>query len=279
MKPVLQGRPLIVVSNDDGFQAPGLRALADGLETFADVVVVAPERERSAVSHSISLHKPLRLEQWDTNRYWSSGTPTDCVYLAVVHLLERRPDLVVSGINRGPNLADDVLYSGTVAAAMEATLMDLPAVAFSQELGGGDVDEPALYGAAVELAAALVRDALEHGIPHRTLLNVNVPRGYAAQSGWEVTRLGRRNYQREVRVNEDPRGRRYYWIGGPRIGWFDVPGSDCNAVRDGKASVTPIHLDLTHHHLLDEVATWRSARGAADQGSAAQGMREEPDGS
>ncbi|TVQ98415.1 MAG: 5'/3'-nucleotidase SurE [Deltaproteobacteria bacterium] len=253
-------KPLIVVSNDDGYQATGLLVLADALEEVAEVVVVAPERERSAVSHSISLHKPLRLEQWGERRWWSSGTPTDCVYLAVVHLLDRPPDLVVSGINRGPNLAEDVLYSGTVAAAMEACIMDLPALAVSlalDESGSGKIDpDPA---PAARLARQVVTDALERGIPHRTLLNLNVPSGYRDGDGWEVTRMGRRNYLREVRVNEDPRGRRYYWIGGPRIGWHDVPGSDCNAIRDGRASLTPIHLDLTHHHLMDELTAWPSS--------------------
>lgn len=242
-------RPLILVTNDDGIQAPGLLALADALEALAQVVVVAPERERSAVSHAISLHKPLRLKEVAPGRLACSGSPADCVYIAMHHVLPRAPSLVASGINAGYNLGDDVTYSGTVGAAMEALLMDAPAVAFS-------ADRREDFQAAAAVAARVCAQALERGVPQGTLVNVNFPVGVGPQTPWALTELGRRNYGREVTRSVDPRGKPYYWIGGSALGFEDIPGSDCNAVRDGLVSLTPVHLKLTAQSAMEPLAAW-----------------------
>jgi 5'-nucleotidase len=245
-------RPLILVSNDDGHAAEGLHALAAAMQTLGQVVVVAPEVEQSAASHAISIHRPVRLRELRAGWYAVDGTPTDCSWLAINHVLrERRPRLMVSGINHGPNLADDVTYSGTVAAAMEASIMGVPAMAFSLAGRGGSD-----FGPAARFARALVAAALERPLPPRLLLNVNVPAGLEPQ-GYAVTRLGKHSYGGDVVEQTDPRGRKYYWIGGNEYQHEDVPGSDCNAVlRDRLVSVTPLMLDLTDDSLLAEVARW-----------------------
>lgn len=246
-------KPLVLVSNDDGVRAPGLEALAEALTEVAEVVVVAPDREQSATSHSISLDRPLRVDELRPGVFSVDGTPVDSVYLALLHLVPRRPDLCVSGINNGYNLGSDVFYSGTVAAALEAALRGVPAIAFSLERR-----RPQDFAAAAAFAKTLVREALVRGdgsIPAGTLLNVNMPGGRLG--GYRVTSLGRRVYRDQVVVRQDLRGREYYWIGGPEEEGTDVPGSDCTVVREGLASITPLSLDLTHSQLAQELEAWK----------------------
>ena len=247
-------RPLILVSNDDGYVAEGLRELADTLESIGDVYVVAPERPRSGVSRMITLHKPLRVIPYDRERrrMYCSGTPTDCVYIALNHILPRKPDLVVSGINRGANLGDDVTYSGTVAAAFEAVAHGIPAIAASLV-----AHERPDFGPAAELTTRVASEVLANGLPPRTLLNINVPNNYNLQRGLRVTRLGRRGYERVVDRRDDPRGYPYYWIGGPELELDDSPGTDCNAIHQGYAALTPVTLDLNNDELAAQLASWR----------------------
>ena len=242
-------RPLILVSNDDGHSAEGIRALVAALEELAEVVVVAPAWEQSAASHAISIHRPLRLREVRARWYAVDGTPTDCSWLAIHHVLRgRRPVLMASGINHGPNLADDVTYSGTVAAAMEASIFGVPAVAFSLA-GRGGFD----FAPAARFARSLVAAALARPLPPRLLLNVNVPAG-VEPAGYAVTRLGKYSYGSDVVEKTDPRGRKYYWIGGNEYQHEDIPGSDCNVVlRERRVSVTPLMLDLTDDTMLREL--------------------------
>jgi 5'/3'-nucleotidase len=245
-------RPRILVSNDDGYQAEGLRALAAAMEELGEVWVVAPEVEQSASSRAISIHRPLRLREVRTRWYAVDGTPTDCAWLGIHHVLKGRPPrIVVSGINHGPNLADDVTYSGTLAAAMEATMIGVPAIAFSLA-GWGTLD----FGPAARFARALVAAALARNLPSSLLLNVNVPPG-VEPDGYVVTRLGKHSYGSDVVEKKDPRGRSYYWIGGNEYQHEDIPGSDCNAVlREKRVSVTPLSLDLTDDAMREVVAEW-----------------------
>ena len=243
--------PRILVSNDDGYMSDGLRALVEAVEPLGEVWVVAPETEQSAASHAISIHRPLRIRQIRPRWFAVDGTPTDCSYIAVNHLMkDRRPALMVSGINHGPNLADDVTYSGTVAAAIEASLLGIPAIAFSLAVRQ-DFD----FGPAARFARSLAEAALRSSPPSDLLLNVNVPKG--EPKGYAVTRLGKHTYGFDVIEKVDPRGRKYYWIGGNEYQHDDIPGSDCNAVlRDGLVSVTPLQLDLTADALLPMIARW-----------------------
>jgi 5'-nucleotidase len=240
-------RPLILLSNDDGVDAPGLEILAESLAPLADTWVVAPERERSAVSHAITLHKPLRPRKVRDNWFSVSGTPVDCVYAGILRLAPRPPAMVVSGINDGHNLGSDVFYSGTVAAAVEAALRGVPAIAFSQAPGGN-------FAHSGQFAAALVARVLEHGLPRKCLLNVNFPRDSDGRYRW--TRLGERVYRDQVDAREDLRGRTYYWIGGPSLNIDDVPDSDGEAIKAGIISVSPMRLDLTAHDQLDPPPSW-----------------------
>jgi 5'-nucleotidase len=240
----------VLLSNDDGVQAAGLRALA---AAFGDdeVWVVAPDREQSASSHAISLHRPLRIVEVEPRWYAVDGTPTDAVYMALNLLMrDRPPDVVVSGVNHGPNLGNDVLYSGTVAAAMEGALLGRHAIAVSLAS-----PPPHDFADAARFAVGLARTLVARRPPAPVLLNVNVPRGTVR--GYRFTRLGRRNYGNAVVEGTDPRGRKYYWIGGDPAKHDDLPASDCNAVLDeGIVSVTPIHLDLSHDALLAETRNW-----------------------
>ena len=231
----------------------GLKALAEAMSGIdGEVWVVAPEAEQSASSHAISIHRPLRIREVRERWYAVDGTPTDCSYLAINHILKgRRPRLMVSGINHGPNLADDVTYSGTVAAAMEASILGVPAIAFSLV-----ARERFDFAPAARFARALAEAALRDDPPPHMLLNVNVP-GQGEPLGYEVTRLGKHSYGYDVVENVDPRGRKYYWIGGNEYQHEDIPGSDCNAVlRSRLVSVTPLQLDLTHDELRGRVAAW-----------------------
>jgi 5'-nucleotidase len=230
-------RPLVLCSNDDGIDSPHLEQLAQRIEEFAEVVVVAPERQRSAASHAITLHKPLRLTEVRPRRYSLSGTPVDCVYLGVLKLLGRRPAVVVSGVNDGYNLGSDVFYSGTVAAAVEGALRGAAGIACSLAPRATHVPE------AIQFAAEVVRAAIAEPMPAGTVLNVNMPGNGTDLYQW--TMLGRRLYADDVSEREDPRGRPYYWVGGGPAGHDDVEGTDCVAIARGWNSITPMHLDLT----------------------------------
>jgi 5'-nucleotidase len=243
-------KPLILVSNDDGIEAAGIRALAEALGDLGEVMVVAPDRERSATSHAISLDRPLRVIDHAPSWWAVSGTPADCVYLALLHLLPRQPALVASGINRGYNLGSDFFYSGTVAAAVEAAVRGVPSFAVSLERGPLEG-----YAVAARFAHAVGHAILAKGLPPKTLLNVNVP-NRGPLRGYRWTRLGQRTYRDQVEVRTDLRGQRYFWIGGPEMEGEDAPDSDGTAVKAGRASVTPLDLDLTAHRLLEALPGW-----------------------
>lgn len=231
-------RPLILVTNDDGVHAPGIEALAEAAAALGDVAVIGPDRNRSGVSHMISLMAPLRAHRVRPGWRSIDGSPADCVYLAAHELLPRTPDLVLSGVNAGPNLSFDVHYSGTVGAAMEGTLLGAPAIAISlTEPRSGSFELAARFGA--ELGARVLRE----GLPPHITLNVNVPGG--RPETWQRTFLGHRLFKHSVERRDDPRGGTYYWIGGTPDAPHDIPGSDCNAVADGAISVTPLSTDLT----------------------------------
>lgn len=248
---------LILVSNDDGIHAHGLRPLADALSVLGEVWIVAPEQEQSAQSHALTMHKPLRMRRREERVYAVSGTPADCVYMAVHNLLPERPALVVSGINRGANLGNDILYSGTVAAAMEACLVGIPAIAVSLYVEWQVRARQHHWSTASEVALQVARGVLEHGLPARTLLNVNVPDvPPEALLGVRATRMGVRTYEQAVDARVDPRGRPYYWIGGAHKLFEPIPDSDGPAVEAGYASVSPLQADLTAEFALDGLRRW-----------------------
>lgn len=243
---------LILVSNDDGIGAAGLKALAESLSDLGEVVVVAPDRERSAAGHSLTLSRPLRASQLGDGWYSVDGTPTDCITLAVMGLLPRRPHLVAAGINHGSNLGDDVTYSGTVSSAIEATLQGIPAFAMSIS-GDGEFK----FQGAARFARRLAAEILRRGLPQDTLLNVNVPNlALEAIRGVAVTRQGRRIYSETVVRKIDPRGKAYYWIGGADPTWEHLGDTDYEAVSNGWISLTPLHLDLTNHRAITELKGW-----------------------
>ena len=243
----------ILVSNDDGIGAPGLQALAEALAELGEVTVVAPDRERSAAGHSLTLHRPLRVTRIDRRWYSVDGTPTDAVALALKGLLDRPPDLVVAGINEGANLGDDVTYSGTVAAAAEATLCGRPAMAVSLAMDG----EGRHLETAAAYAVMVAREMARRGLPAGTLLNMNVPNVPAeAVRGVAFTRQGRRTYSETVVEKVDPRGKTYYWIGGGPPEWEAGEGTDFDALRAGFVSLTPLHLDLTNYTALEVLRAW-----------------------
>jgi 5'-nucleotidase len=239
--------PLILVTNDDGYRSEGIKVLADALGEFGDVTIVAPVEEASAIGHALTLRRPLRLEQIAARVFAVDGTPTDCVNIAVTHVFKRLPDLVVSGINKGYNLGDDVTYSGTVAGALEGALLGVPSLAVSLRSTRGAYDfRPAAQAAAV-LAEAMRRRPL----PVRTFLNVNVPKGQP--HGYRVTVQARRNHVTSVAERHDPKGRPYYWIEEGQDDWEPHDRSDYQAVRDGYVSVTPLQPDMTAHGALEAV--------------------------
>lgn len=244
----------ILVSNDDGILAHGLSLLAEVCRTVGQVTVVAPDREQSGTSHSLTLSRPLRPVQRSDTAWQVDGTPTDCVLLALGALLAQRPDFVFSGINHGPNMGEDVLYSGTVAAAMEGLSLGIPGVAIS--FAGTDLEVMATQRSWLErLVASIVR---VRQFPPETLLNVNLPPVPGDRiRGIRVTTLGSRVYSASLRDTEDPWGRRMYWIGGGQIAWSGREDSDFIAVRDSYISVTPLHVDLTNYGLLEVVRSWR----------------------
>jgi len=240
---------MILVTNDDGIESPGLLTLAEALADVAPVAVAAPDTERSAVSHALTLNRPLRAapvrEQW-----WAvDGTPADSVLLAVKSLLDQRPKLVVSGINHGVNLGDDVIYSGTVAGAVEGLLHGIQSFAISLEGRAGHD-----FGPAVTFAASLARSLLDDPLPENVFLNVNIPRSIPMNNmQWEVTTLGKRLYKTEIEVRKDPRGIMYYWIGGQEPDRVKEPGTDLDCVARGVISVTPMQLDLTAYDIIDKI--------------------------
>ena len=247
----------LLCTNDDGILAPGLHTLVEAAEQLGEVTVVAPDREQSATSHSLTLHHPVRPVARGERRWQVDGTPTDCVMLAVEALMPERPDFVLSGINHGQNMGEDVLYSGTVAAAMEGVMLGIPAVALS--FAGGDLRaDPSVLAGLAGMLADLLRHVLTlPGFPSDTLLNVNVPPLPAHEvRGVKLTRLGRRVYSNSLTPMQDPWGRPIYWIGGGSATWRGESDSDFQAVRDGYVSVTPLSLDLTHHGLLTDAASW-----------------------
>jgi 5'-nucleotidase len=244
---------LILCTNDDGYLATGLGVLAAAAEGLGDIRVVAPDREQSASSHSLTMHVPLRAHQVRQGVHHVTGTPTDCVALAVGELLPRRPDFVLSGINHGPNMGEDVLYSGTVAGAMEATILGIPAVAFSYA-GRDPAGIPPFAPLLRRLIPQLVR---LDDFPAETLLNVNLPAIDPAEvRGVRVTSLARRVYTDSLTRAVDPSGREYFWIGGGGVEWRAEEGTDFRAVDEGYISVTPLHLDLTNYRLLAAVEQW-----------------------
>jgi 5'-nucleotidase len=247
--------PRILVTNDDGIYSEGLRKLADVCRTMGDVIIVAPDREQSAASHALTLNRPLRLIEVQKNEWVVDGTPTDCVNLAVLKLMkEARPDLVVSGINFGPNLGDDVTYSGTISAAFEGALLNIPSIAFSALVGKGmSFDRCAVF------AGELVRVALSEHRDPQIVLNVNFPVGEFA--GVKVAKLGKRIYSEGVIERLDPRGRKYYWIGGEPPIWHPGEDTDFEAIQAGYVAITPLHLDLTHHESISRLKTLEERLG------------------
>ena len=239
--------PRILVTNDDGVHSPGIRALADVLAPLGEVTIVAPIQEASAIGHALTLRRPLRIETISAGVYAIDGTPTDCVNIAITHILKEKPDLIVSGINKGWNLGDDVTYSGTVSGALEGALLLIPSIAVSAER----VRDDAEFGAAAEAAALVAGAVLERGMPKFTLLNINVPAG--ANKGFRITVQAKRNHVTVVSERIDPRHRAYYWIEEGLNEWEPHDRSDYQAVRDGYISITPLQPDMTAHSAMPYV--------------------------
>jgi 5'-nucleotidase len=247
----------LLCTNDDGILAYGLACLIEAAEPLGEITVVAPDREQSATSHSLTLHHPIRPIERGERKFQVDGTPTDCVMLAVEALMPERPDFVLSGINHGQNMGEDVLYSGTVAAAMEGLSLGIPSVAIS--FAGGDLraDVTMLRDQIVPLRDLLQRIVSLTAFPANTLLNVNLPplRGDNIR-GVRLTRLGKRVYSDSLKPMQDPWGRQIYWIGGGSIEWSGEESSDFRAIQEGYISVTPLHLALTHHAMLESSEKW-----------------------
>jgi 5'-nucleotidase len=236
--------PRILVTNDDGVHSEGIKALVDALRPLGEVVVVAPIQEASAIGHALTLRRPLRIETVGHDVYAIDGTPTDCVNLAITHVLKGKPDLIVSGINKGWNLGDDVTYSGTVSGALEGALLEIPSIAVSAQRIGDDCE----FGPSAAAAASAAQAVLERGLPKFTLLNINVPHG--PNKGFRVTVQARRNHVTVVSERMDPRQREYYWIEEGENEWEPHDRSDYQAVRDGYISITPLQPDMTAYEAL-----------------------------
>ncbi len=242
-------KPLILVTNDDGVYSKGILNLFKAIKTIGKAIVVAPDREKSAVRHSLTLHRPLKTEKIEKDVFALNGTPTDCVTIAVSKVLKRKPDLVVSGINRGGNLGDDITYSGTVSAAIEGTILGIPSMAVSIV---GEKDY--YFSTASKYAKIIAQMILSEGLPADTLLNVNVPNVTAGKiNGAIFTRQGKRIYDNAVQEMLDPRGAKHYWIGGGIPLWEEGNDTDFYAVKKGYVSITPIHLDLTNFEALNHL--------------------------
>ncbi len=254
----------ILVTNDDGILSAGLTTLAKALSTVGEVWVVAPDRERTAVAHAVTLHKPLRVHQIDKRIYAVNGTPVDCVNLAILKIMPKPPALVVSGINKGVNLGDDVTYSGTVSAAVEGTILGIPSMAVSQE-----GQERFRFQVGAHYAVRVARLVLQRGLPEETLVNLNVPdRALSSIHGVRVTCLSRRRFDNPIIEKLDPHGRSYYWIAGTRVSWSRSKDADHEAIEEGLVSLTPIHLDTTHYGALDQLRSWE---GIIQRGSMKNG--------
>ncbi len=244
---------LILVSNDDGIYSKGIKALAQALKKDAEVFVVAPDREKSAASHSLTLHRPLRVTKMSPRTYAVDGTPTDCITIGIYEILRRKPDLIISGINKGGNLGDDVHYSGTVSAALEGAIAGVPSIAIS--LVARDRYH---FTAAANFATRMAKKVHSEGLPKGMILNVNVPNLPENQiKGFQWTKLGKRNYGDIIVEKMDPRGRAYFWIGGDEMGFVDIKNSDCNAILEGQISITPLQIDMTGHASLKKFKTWK----------------------
>lgn len=242
----------ILLSNDDGYRAQGLEALASALKGLADITIIAPDRNQSGASHSLTLNTPLRVGVAENNMYFVNGTPTDCVHLALTGFLDAEPDMVVAGINHGANLGDDVLYSGTVAAAAEGRFLGLPSIAVS--LVGEDPRHFETAGRALRILFERLDSA---SLPADTTLNINVPDlPYSELQGFKATRLGYRHRSEPVIESHDPKGRPVFWVGAPGSGQDAGPGTDFHAVENGYVSVTPLQFDLTRHSDVEDLATW-----------------------
>jgi 5'-nucleotidase len=257
----------ILVTNDDGVRSEGLTALADALKPLGEVLVVAPAKEASAVGHALTLHQPLRLEELGPGVFAVDGTPTDCVNIAVAIVLRGLPDLVVSGINKGWNLGDDVTYSGTVSGALEGALLGVPSIAVSLRRTRGIPD----FTEAAQAAACWAELVLAHGLPARTFLNINVPR--KVTKGFKVTVQAKRNHVTSVAERIDPKHRPYYWIDEAEDEWEAHDRSDYQAVRDGYISVTPLQPDMTAYDALARVEWYLRHDGAAPKTSGASAPR------
>jgi 5'-nucleotidase len=245
--------PILLLCNDDGVRSEGIAALSTALKELGTVYIVAPDRERSAASHSLTLTHPLRVEKLGPRSYSVDGTPTDCVNLGVNGILKgKKIDLLVSGINKGANLGDDITYSGTVSAAMEGTILGIPSIAVSVV-----TRSKFRFDVASEFAVIVARKVMHNGLPDDTLLNVNVPNLPREKiSGVRMTRMGKRVYGDVIVEKRDPRGRKYYWIGGDYLSSEEVPGSDLEAIEDNYVSITPIHMDLTNYSALRTLRKW-----------------------
>lgn len=255
---MLSGRVLLLLSNDDGIEAPGLAALGRAAASLGEVWTVAPATEQSAKSHSFTMHDPLRVRRAGERRFAVSGTPADAVYLALHELLPSRPSIVLSGINRGSNLGTDVYYSGTVAAAREAASHDIPAVAVSLHLGD-DLEQLAHWDTAIEIVGRIVPQVLRDGLPPGTLLNVNVPnRPVGELRGIRAAPLSRRRYETTVKEGRDLRGHAYYWIGGPHAFFSGDPEGDGPLCEEGWVTLTPLGLDITVHEAMPQLRRWES---------------------
>lgn len=240
---------MILITNDDGIQSEGIITLYEKLKANYNVVVVAPDRERSAISRALTLYRPLRVERVDDDKFSVDGTPTDCVNLAVNCLFKNRIKMVVSGINKGANMAEDITYSGTVSAAMEGLLLAVPSIAISLA-----ARENFIFETAAKVAMGLVKNVLKKGLPYDTLLNVNVPNViYDNLKGIKVTRMGKKRYSDNIIEKKDPRGKKYYWLGGEEIGYEKLGDSDMEAIAEGFVSITPIHLDLTNYAAMESL--------------------------
>ncbi len=240
---------MILITNDDGIQSEGIKILYKEIKNKYRCVVVAPDRERSAVSRALTLYRPLRVEKINGDFYSVDGTPTDCVNLAVNSLFKSKIKMVVSGINKGPNMAEDVTYSGTVSAAMEGLLLGIPSIAISCSAKDGFIFETS-----AKIALKIIDIVLKKGLPNDTLLNINVPNLHFEElKGMKVTRLGKKKYSDTIIEKVDPRGKKYYWLAGEEIGYEPLENTDLEAVYNGYVSITPIHLDLTNYNVIEQL--------------------------
>jgi 5'-nucleotidase len=248
-------KPLILLTNDDGVRAAGIKALYKEISEIGNVYIFAPDREQSGTAHSLTLMRPLRVNKVSEREYEIDGTPTDCVMYGILgKLVDRKPDLLISGINMGTNLGDDITYSGTVSAALEGTILGVPSLAVSSVNTEPDSD----FRPAAKIARLVAENILDKGLMQDTLLNVNVPDlPYGElKKRLKVTRQGKKRYREKIIHKIDPRGKGYFWIGADGMDWENAEDSDCKAVLDGYVSITPLHLDLTNHSVIDMIKSW-----------------------